>query len=67
MNSLEETVEKLGGKEFLDFVVTNQLDSLLNYVTLIVSTDETVEDFIKHMEELQLFAQPKNIVYNIED
>jgi len=67
MKPLEESIEELGGKEFLNLVVENQLDSLLNNVTLFVPTDEAVEDFMKDMEELQLFEQPENIVYNIDD
>ena len=42
MKPLEETIEKLGGKIFLNLEVENHPESLLNNVTLIVPTDETV-------------------------
>jgi len=67
MKPLEETIEDLGGKEFLNLVVENDLESLMNNVTIFVPNDEAIEDFKKDMDQLNTFTQAENVVYSIDD
>jgi len=67
MKPLEETIEDLGGKEFLNLVVENDLESLINNVTIFVPDDDAMEDFQKDMDQLNTFTQAENVVYNIDD
>jgi len=67
MKPLEETVEDLGGKEFLNLVVENDLESMLHNVTIFVPDDEAVEDFKKDMDQLNTFDHAENVVYSIDD
>jgi len=64
---LEETMESIGGKEFLSLLVENKLESFLNNVTLFVPDDDAVEDFRKDLEEMNTFTHAENVVYNIDD
>ena len=67
IKSLDETIEDLGGKEFLSLVVDNELESMLSNVTIFVPNDEAVEDFKRDMEELSSFTHAENVVYSIDD
>eukprot|EP00092_Neocalanus_flemingeri_P035181 GFUD01038285.1.p1 GENE.GFUD01038285.1~~GFUD01038285.1.p1 ORF type:complete len:856 (-),score=258.96 GFUD01038285.1:138-2705(-) len=67
LKSLDETMEDIGGKEFLNLVVENELESMLSNVTIFVPNDEAVEDFKRDMEELSSFTQAENVVYSIDD
>jgi len=67
LKPLEETIEDLGGKEFLNLLVENELDGLLRNTTIFVPNDEAIEDFQKDMEELNTFSEAENVVYNIDD
>jgi len=67
MKPLEETIEDLGGKEFLNLVVENDLESLINNVTIFVPNDDAIEDFKKDMDQLNTFTQAENVVYSIDD
>lgn len=67
MKPLEETIEDLGGKEFLNLVIENDLESLINNVTIFVPDDLAIEDFKKDMDQLNTFTQAENVVYSIDD
>jgi len=67
IKSLDETIEDLGGKEYLNLVVENGLESMLSNVTIFVPNDEAVEDFRRDMDELSSFTQAENVVYSIDD
>jgi len=64
---MEETIEDLGGKEFLNLLMENEMDNLLRNVTVFVPNDEAVEDFKRDMAELNTFTQAENIVYSVDD
>jgi len=64
---LEETIEELGGKEFLNLVVENEMDNMLMNVTVFVPNDDAVEDFIRDLDELKAFSPAENIVYSIDE
>merc|ERR1719483_1465004 len=67
IKSLDETIEDLVGKEYLNLVVENGLESMLSNVTIFVPNDEAVEDFRRDMDELSSFTQAENVVYSIDD
>merc|ERR1719245_329486 len=66
MTPLEETIADLGGSQFLELVVEQGLDKMLDNVTVFVPNDEAIEDFTRELEDLGLGPE-QNIVYNIDD
>ena len=68
MQPLEETIADLEAVEFLELIVDNGLDFLLNdNVTLFVPTDEAVRDMDLELEEMYVGHNSDNVVYNIDD
>ena len=68
MQPLEETIADLEAVEFLELIVDNGLDFLLNdNVTLFVPTDEAVRDMDLELEEMFVGHDSDNVVYNIDD
>jgi len=65
MKPLEETLEELGGGQFLDLLVKNDLARQLVNMTVFMPTDEAVEEWLKEMEGLD---QPQGYtVYRVDD
>merc|ERR1711962_41078 len=65
MKPLEETLEELGGGQFLDLLVKNDLARQLVNMTVFMPTDEAVEEWLKEMEGL---GQPQGYtVYRVDD
>ena len=67
MKPLEETIADLEAVEFLELIVANDLDSMLENVTIFVPTDEAIRDMDFELEELYIGNEIENVVYNIDD
>ena len=65
---IEETIAELEAVEFLELMVDNDLDFLLNdNVTIFVPTDDAVRDMDLELEEMFVGHDSENVVYNIDD
>ena len=65
---MEETIAELEAVEFLELMVDNELDFLLNEnVTIFVPTDDAVRDMDLELEEMFIGHDSENVVYNIDD
>ena len=66
LTPLEETIADMEGSQFLELLVEQGLDKMLNNVTVFVPNDEAIEDFTRELEEVGLIGE-QNIVYNVDD
>ena len=65
---MEETIAELEAVEFLELLVDNDLDSLLNdNITIFVPTDDAVRDMDLELEEMFVGHDSENVIYNIDD
>ena len=65
---MEETIADLEAVEFLELMVDNDLDFLLNdNITIFVPTDDAVRDMDLELEEMFVGHDSENVVYNIDD
>ena len=63
-----ETIADLEAVEFLELLVDNDLDFLLNdNITIFVPTDDAVRDMDLELEEMFVGHDSENVVYNIDD
>ena len=49
------------GSQFLELVVEQGLDKMLNNVTVFVPNDEAIEDFTRELEEKKMNAVNENL------
>jgi len=66
LKPLEETIESLGGTEFLDLLVSSGVGSLDN-VTIFVPSDDAVEDFHVELEQINEIPPMDNVIYRVDD
>jgi len=64
MQPLEETMEELGGGEFLELLVENDMAPKLHNVTIFLPSNEAVEDWKNEMGEGGIGA---NTVYRVDE
>ena len=65
---MEETIADLEAVEFLELLVDNDLDFLLNdNITIFVPNDDAVRDMDLELEEMFVGHDSENVVYNIDD
>jgi transforming growth factor-beta-induced protein len=71
MTPLRETVEELGGEEFLTLLEQSDLMGKLNEnMTIFVPTDDAIQDFNEELVKMNVIAGSGNIgeiTYNIDD
>ena len=66
MTPLEETIADLEGSQFLELIVENGLEPMLDNITVFVPNDDAIQDFTRDLEDVGL-AGEDNIVYNVDD
>jgi len=64
---LEETIAELEAEQFLELLVENDLEHLMNNVTIFVPNNEAIRDLDFELEELYMNNEIENVVYNIDD
>jgi len=64
---LEETIAELEAEQFLELLVENDLEHLMNNVTIFAPNDEAIRDLDFELEELYMNNEIENVVYNIDD
>jgi len=67
LSPLEETIEELGGAEFLDLVVSTGLGDRLSNATVFVPDEEAMEDFQVELEQLKELEPADNVIYRVDD
>ena len=67
LKPLEETIAELEATEFLELLLDNNLENLLDNVTVFVPNDDAIRDMDLELEELYIGNDIENVVYNIDD
>ena len=67
LKPLEETIAELEATEFLELLIDNNLENLLDNVTVFVPNDDAIRDMDLELEELYIGNDIENVVYNIDD
>ena len=67
LKPMEETIAELEATEFLELLIDNNLENLLDNVTIFVPNDDAIRDMDLEFEELYIGNDIENVVYNIDD